>query len=1379
MGGELMAILKIQIQPKSGHKDFEDLPLTYGLLRYACLDNPLYNDIDETSEGFIEEEFQLSPQLDGTTEVWDWDDIVRVIEISIHSALGIVALSPRPISIGEPEVVDHEKYAVVKIELTDEQINSIKEKLTTPDVEATNPALIRSGQFYGVGVIKSTLRSHILVACVSDEIKKDVLKDLTQKVFDTEKVKDIEPLTKISFTAVRLGVKGVFQFIIPWSDEYTGWLWLLPGKKITVGFVVEQKPKNPRAPIAILLADESVRLDDCSESKTQECKSRSSGYISGLTSMDASEQDLLSNPDVYGEDPGSYCEPFRNPNRILSEKVFSTIMRVHQPAIGGFSSLYPTPILPIESVNDTTENINRQNKKFVARNLAIDRQTKSPKTSSGIVTRSETTTTTQLWKALLYSRRGKPEDVIRQKKLLPRLHIPPILGTTMRRIVSASTPIDWEGDISHNQATTVGLGHILEFRLRWRSNGYSLGDAVHTLTLAPRQTKRITTIQWSRTEQAKRTEFSKGRDTVRQETTSQRQYNDVVQSSLNEWSKGGSESSTTGGAGGLGFTAGPVVVGGGVTHGESESSSWERGGRDITAQEEQSLRDAIRQYADSLRQFESSVVTELSQEEVVTGISEILRNPNYCHALTVVYHQILRHLRVDTELAGVRECIFVPFSIKPFSWERAHRWKDVLSQRLLSGELRWVIKYLDDLLLNFEGSQIPEGKRCDHPIRFLSGSLFLKLAFQRPFDKEDNSYDEASWGVFNQLSQWPVFEIFGRIREQESTRRDSVFQSEIAPSLAREWVNTLMLIDDKGVPLESADLTLASSYRYNGTVRVDFTYIVPPGRRLVRSNLQNFKVKATRPLIKGSVANLISITIHYETDCNEHDISSTGKINLDAAISKTRFRRVVSSPLGGGDLILPDTGEIDPDGAIARISLDAWEKTDFQNEIRRAANKLVAHLDEHREYYHKAIWWSMDRDRIFMLLDGFLVPGDISRSLASVVERDPIAIVGNSLVFRVSAGAFLDVGAHGSPEALRRWYLHSQSPREPLRVSLPTSGLYAKALMDKCIACEEHMGSVDWVLTDKEPELETIGPVGLQTRRTEPTGITPTPFQAPIINLQNAPAAPAPTGLGSVLEAVTTSSAFRDMANLAGTQANAAAAMQSAATLASDFGNKALELQKSKQATESAPQKLQNIRRAQDDGLINPEDASRLTQDSLKEMNVSPSESRLTTEPVVQNVLDRATDVPANPIEITRGGETIRVGNQNAAALLASSAVAISAEPKNTLLLGEKWPERVELASSCSGPVGTLIVKDDKNYKALCKNDNGDIKMEDNCDIMTSNLKTAVDALATKVKAEWPGTKLRITSTWRARERDKIRSSRYHDRTSRSSEVWPFSWVSH
>ena len=62
--------------------------------------------------------------------------------------------------------------------------------------------------------------------------------------------------------------------------------------------------------------------------------------------MDFDEQQAIENPGQFGDDPGTGCFPFSNPQRILGERPFFTVLRVDQPEIGGEGSLLrPPPVI--------------------------------------------------------------------------------------------------------------------------------------------------------------------------------------------------------------------------------------------------------------------------------------------------------------------------------------------------------------------------------------------------------------------------------------------------------------------------------------------------------------------------------------------------------------------------------------------------------------------------------------------------------------------------------------------------------------------------------------------------------------------------------------------------------------------------------------------------------------------------------------------------------------------------------------------------------------------------------------------------------------------------------------------------------------------------
>lgn len=1038
----------------------------------------------------------------------------------------------------------------------------------------------------------------------------------------------------LGLAEITLRADGSFDFALPVHGDELGWFWMLLGPTSYVGYQPDDIAVLARRNVIVIVPPLPAPSTGTPVGSSDDGVTPGQGTASTTPPLDFDEQQMLTNPSEFNDDPGQHCSPFSNPQRILGERPFFTVLRVDQPEIGSESSLVVSRPLLLDLASPIRVSALRDAFPAPADNTAPqggDRRV-DPRISRSL--------------RMLTATAGGREPAAQARALTESIVSQPISAAwrkwlkerpQQRTTVSPRNPIEWEGDPTVYQAASVAGGHVLEHRVQWRSNGYSLGDVAYTLTLAPRQTRRITRLSWRRRETAVRREVTAVTDRVTQTTQRNRAYDDAVQSSLAEWAKGGSEASSTGAAGGFGFALGPVVIGGGAAHGRASSNSWQTGGRRVAASEHQSLRDSIRQFGESTRRLESTVVTELTQEEEVEGVSETVRNVNYCHSLTVLYHEILRHYRVDTVVAGVRECLFVPFAISPFDLNKTLKWRDKLRTGLLSREFRWALDRLDDVANAWVDSDIPGGRRSSHPVTYLTGSLYIKLSIERPRDREeeeDIEHYREIWTSLGPILGTSVNEILTRV-ERINRDRDAYYQREIATGMAVRWANRLRLVVG-GATLDGADFTLASAYRFGGTARVDFT--VPVDRRFTRDDLQNLTVRTDDPLPVGSTADLVRARLHYQTDHFDLGVDSVPTTN---------------------DLIQVDTGRPDIQGAAIRFPLTAWERQDLRRVIEDAVDKLIIHLNANLAYYHKVILWQMDRDELFILLDGFIAPygrrlengvwvEDTGRSVASVVEREPLGILGNSLVYRVGAGVFLGIDGHQSPAALHNYYFDAQYRPQPLRISLPTDGLYAQAIMDGCSACEEHYGSTDWVLTQDEPELELLADQ-LGTRRATPDATNPTALPGTLINLQNAPAAPDPAGLAGVLQAATNAQAFRDMAGLAGTQANAAAALTTAAGLANNFGSQAaaIELARLAQAqdgTRNADKKLASIQRAADKGLVSPDAAAAATKDVLEAMNPKPATGAAQpNSPAVERAINAATQRPGSTIETATGDGVVKV----------------------------------------------------------------------------------------------------------------------------------------
>ena len=98
---------------------------------------------------------------------------------------------------------------------------------------------------------------------------------------------------------------------------------------------------------------------------------------------------------------------------------------------------------------------------------------------------------------------------------------------------------------------------------------------------------------------------------------------------------------------------------------------------------------------------------------------------------------------------------------------------------------------------------------------------------------------------------------------------------------------------------------------------------------------------------------------------------------------------------------------------------------------------------------------------------------------------------------------------------------------------------------------------------------------------------------------------------------------------------------------------------------------------------------------------------------------------------------------------------------------GEKVPNKSE--NDVVGAATTKIKRNTTNFNSLKKNTNPDIVFKDEEQgqadhFMTERLKEKVDALAKKVKEEWPGKKLRITEAWDEQDEHSANSTHYEAR---------------
>ena len=126
-----------------------------------------------------------------------------------------------------------------------------------------------------------------------------------------------------------------------------------------------------------------------------------------------------------------------------------------------------------------------------------------------------------------------------------------------RSYLTPLNQIDWDDEPTIYQAASVAHGHLLHFKQEWRPDGYSIGDLMYSLPLAPGQKKQIAVLDWERRESAANSQSLDYEETLNNTLVRDRDISEVVNATLNENIRATSKATT----GGWGFGMGGAVMG--------------------------------------------------------------------------------------------------------------------------------------------------------------------------------------------------------------------------------------------------------------------------------------------------------------------------------------------------------------------------------------------------------------------------------------------------------------------------------------------------------------------------------------------------------------------------------------------------------------------------------------------------------------------------------------------------------------------------------------------------------------------------------------------------------------------------------------------------
>ena len=899
------------------------------------------------------------------------------------------------------------------------------------------------------------------------------------------------------------------------------------------------------------------------------------------------------------------CIDFTRPDRTLQEFSYSYVVRTTEPAIKGLTLSEPTRIPPsvlgeiVNLSNLTFLSAVRNEPTLVSDDNSSD--TRAIALRSAQLTNAAAATNAlelhaDVWrKAVSNPDKASPASLLQVAKTSKYLDILRAIDKSLvfapdRTRLSCRNPVDWDDDPTIYQACTVAHGHVLHFKQEWIADGYSMGRLLYSLPLAPGQKKQIAVLDWERRESAIRQESLVEQESLQATLSRDRDIGEMVNSVLTESSRGGSSASTGSFGGGLGIGAivGPVGgllgIGGGAS--SADSTAWQNSSRNVSANSLQTLRDRTSQAAASMRAQRSTVIQTVSQGERVSVTTESVANYNHCHAMTMEYFEILRHLIVRQRLVDVQECLFVPLQMSRFDRAKTLRWRHTLQNVMPTRDLRIGFDALERIDNNYEGSDMPLGAYADERLDYVEGELTVRFQLARPRDKDDD-FDPTQW-------QWMGI-LLPMINAQEAYRnflkdqklKDRIFIEQFGSRIAGAVVDLMRFswVDTADVehPLP-IDTTLLSNFTNDTRLSVSLRLsgAVPP---VARKDIKFIKISASTGIPFVSVLPAQSRVIVEGGQMSYRTRYSSGYLFQSG--------RVANDLTGTDDVRI-----------FTPLTLQELRKP--REEDKELARRVLDHLNENIERYHHALWWRMSPDRRYMLLDGFEAPNSGGRSVASVVDNTLIGIAGNSIIMPVSRGFHLDPTFNQDAERPVDLVEHYQpnTPIEPVRVAIPSRGVYAEAVMGACNSCEVKEEERFWrweesPIPDNPP---AILPTSTDTRRAEPPNLEAKDFPSPIIAMQSAPAAPDPTGLAGALNLLGQSGLFKDITGLEGNQRNALEALKSSLQTAQFFGEKAGNLALQARMNKDIDKTMRAIDTAKQQGLLSDDQAKQLTQGAIQSM---------------------------------------------------------------------------------------------------------------------------------------------------------------------------------
>lgn len=603
------------------------------------------------------------------------------------------------------------------------------------------------------------------------------------------------------------------------------------------------------------------------------------------------------------------------------------------------------------------------------------------------------------------------------------------------------------------------MGYIVGFKQSWIHDGVNLGEVIHSLCLAPGESRNIAILDWNRRQLGTRSENTSVDEQLSNEFLQNRLVTETtsavatehltglteMESSTKNTSKGRSFGIGGGGSAGgsaniplqganatvgaLGGIASQFGSGKVITEGEQSGTliTDSTGNREVIGELVQKITDSTVQNASNVRSLMSTIVLDDTQAGSQQGQTRNVTNYNHSHALSIFYYEILQKYIVETKAEKPLPILYLPFNAIEFTKEN----------------FEYTIKRYWDLFKKFSSIS-------DEFVNFID-SFYNKIELidlDEPFSLESFDY------IISIIHNEPI-----KIRLSAYSGRDPKFsipatyhhdafkiKIEIKDFSHAFDINPISIQDtlQLNLKLESIDDLKLLSIKLESNFKDSL-------KRSIKSRISNAEeerhynergyneIADTHDPSKlkedvdkdGSITFLNSalvVRISFNLNISFKDIHGT-KTNLHKNIT---FNKTVIELFDG-----PEIYELINDAIKEEIHSDL--SGSIQSRSYNTYNSILQHFNEHSYYYTKLLIHNMEKEHLVDIVEQLnLVQGNSSYPLREYIDLNPIGIVDNMLMFKLKEKESSDVrNVKAYSETQRFSVKGTNTGTDPMTFSIP------------------------------------------------------------------------------------------------------------------------------------------------------------------------------------------------------------------------------------------------------------------------------------------------------------------------------------------------------